>query len=264
MTAEEDFRAAVAAALSGGSGLPRALSGLFRAASSARQFVSATTWRVLGELDNERTHLSNELASAYDPGVRRRLDTVLVHLSSLAGLFNESTVRGPAWRFLEIGRRVERSFALLTLFEHVVSPADPNLRNSLFDYVLAANESLVAYRRRYRSDAVLDALVDLLLLDDANPRALAFQLDQLRMLVALLPPREGSAALTGTIDEASASLVDVSWLPADADHLGKNGRREVVDRFVTAARVPLLAFADQLNLVYFNDPSRMRQIVRPR
>lgn len=261
VTPEEEFRAAVAATLVGPAGLPGSLSALSRAASSARQFVSATTWRVLGELENERNLLSSEVASAYDAGVRRHLDTVLVHLSSLAGLFNESTVRGPAWRFLEIGRRIERSLGLLSVFENVVSPADPNLRNSLFDYVLAANESLVAYRRRYRSDAVLDALVDLLLLDDANPRALAFQLDQLRSQLALLPPRDGSPQLAALVERSSAALVDMSWLPADADHLGSNRRREVIDRFVLSARAPLLDFADQLNVVYFNDPARVRQLV---
>ena len=258
----EEFRRAVAVTLVGSSGLPGSLSALSRAASSARQFVSATTWRVLGELENERHQLSHEVATAYDPGVRRHLDTVLVHLSSLAGLFNESTVRGPAWRFLEIGRRVDRSLGLLSVLEAVVSPANPNLRNSLFDYVLAANESLVAYRRRYRSDAVLGALIDLLVLDDANPRALAFQIDQLRTQLALLPVREGSAQLAAKIDQAGAALVDMSWLPVGADQRGADGRREVIDRFVEAARAPLREFADQLNIVYFNDPSRMRQIVR--
>ena len=261
VSATEEFRRAVAATLIGPSGLPGSLSALSRAASSARQFVSSMTWRVLGELDNERGQLSREVASAYDPGVRRHLDTVLVHLSSLAGLFNESTVRGPAWRFLEMGRRVERAMSLLSVFETVVSPANPNLRNSLFDYVLAANESLVAYRRRYRSDAVLGALVDLLVLDDNNPRALAFQLDQLRTQLALLPVREGSVPLAATIELASAALMDMSWLSAEADQRGAGGRREVIDQFVSAARAPLRQFADQLNIVYFNDPSRMRQIV---
>ncbi len=191
---------------------------------------------MLGELGNERSQLSDDVASAYDPGLRRRLDTVLVHLSSLAGLFTESTVRGPAWRFLELGRRVERSLCLLSMLETVVSPAHPLVRASLFDYVLAANESLVAYRRRYRSDTVLDALVDLLVRDDANPRALHFQLDQLRTQVAMLPRRDGSAQLAERIDAASAALIEVSWLPSDADHVGASGRREAIDRFVHAAR----------------------------
>ena len=87
------------------------------------------------------------------------------------------------------------------------------------------------------------------------------QLDQLRSQLALLPSRDGSQQLTADIERCSAALIDISWLPADADHLGPNGRREVIDRFVLAARAPLLAFADQLNVVYFNDPSRIRQIV---
>ncbi len=262
-TADHDFRFAIASTLVGADGLPGSLWSLSRAASSARQFLSATTWRVLGELDAERAHIGVELASEHDPGVRRRLDTVIVHLSSLAGLFNESTVRGPAWRFLEIGRRIERALDLLSVFEAVVSPATPALRGSLFDYVLAANECLVAYRRRYRSDAVLDAMIDLLILDDQNPRALAFQLDQLRTQIARLPARDGSQILTAKIEQASEALVGMSWLSADADQLGPTGRREIIDQFVSEARTPLREFADQLNHVYFNDPTRIRQRVGP-
>ena len=261
ITPDDEFRAAIAAALTGADGLPASLRSLARAASSARQFVSATTWRVLGELGTERTQLGVDVAGAYDSGVRRSLDTVIVHLSSLSGLFTESTVRGPAWRFLELGRRVERAFGLLTMFETAVSPTSLTMRGSSFDYVLAANESLVAYRRRYRSDAVLDALIDLLVLDDQNPRALAFQFDQIRSQIALLPAREGSPALADGVERASAALMSVSWLSAEADQLGPNGRREIIDRFVLDVRAPLADFADQLNHVYFNDPTRIRQRV---
>jgi len=135
------------------------------------------------------------------------------------------------------------------------------MRGSLFDYVLAANESLVAYRRRYRSDAVLDALIDLLILDDQNPRALAFQFDQIRSQIVLLPAREGSLGLADQVERASAALMSVSWLSADADQPGPNGRREIIDRFVLDTRAPLANFADQLNHVYFNDPTCIRQRV---
>ncbi len=259
---EHEMRAAVAASLTGDDGLPASLRGLSRAASSGRQFLSATTWRLLGELGSDQVRLGADVSSAYDTGIRQRLDAILVNLSSLSGLFNESTVRGPAWRFLEIGRRVDRAFAVLTMFESVVSPAPSGARNSLFDYVLATSESLVAYRRRYRSDAVLDALVDLLILDDSNPRALAFQLDQLRSQLTLLPARDGTSQLAASIDDASAALIEVSWLSADADHRGADGRRAAIDRFVTAARAPLVSFAGQLVTVYFNDPTRMRQLMR--
>ena len=45
----------------------------------------------------------------------------------------------------------------------------------VYETLLIASESLVAYRRRFRSDLELDALCDLLLADDTNPRSLAFQ-----------------------------------------------------------------------------------------
>jgi uncharacterized alpha-E superfamily protein len=217
---------------------------------------------VLGALNAENEGIGTDIASAHDVQVRRRLDTVLVHLSSLSGLFNESIVRGPAWRFLEIGRRIDRALNLLSMFEAIVSPASPQLRALLFDYVLSANESLVAYRRRYRSDSVLDALVDLLILDDANPRALAFQLDQLRHQLTLLPPRDLSPTIARRVEESSSATIEMSWLSAGADHLGVNGRREAVDRFVLAARQPLLDLVDDINVAYFNDPSRLRHAVQ--
>ena len=109
------------------------------------------------------------------------LDAVLVDLAAFAGLATESTVRGPAWRFLDIGRRLERGLAVLGAVEAALGVgADAFALQPLAEVVLAANESLVTYRRRYRSDVVLDAVVDLLIADDTNPRSLAFQLDRLR------------------------------------------------------------------------------------
>ena len=52
-------------------------------------------------------------------------------------------------------------------------------RPSLLEALLAQSASLIAYRRRYRSDPELGAVVGLLLLDAGNPRSLRFQLDAL-------------------------------------------------------------------------------------
>src|SRR5215204_2070405 len=60
-TPDSEFRAAIAAAVANPSGLPRTLGALTRATSSARQFLSATTWRVLGELRTENDALTAEL-----------------------------------------------------------------------------------------------------------------------------------------------------------------------------------------------------------
>ena len=138
---------------------------------------------------------------------------MLVDLAALAGLATESTVRGPAWRFLDIGRRLERALAVLGAIEAGLGPeVDAFTLQPLAETVLAANESLVTYRRRYRSDVVLDAVVDLLVGDDTNPRGLAFQLDRLREHMAALAWSDGLALVdraerrrrSPTIDDATA------------------------------------------------------------
>jgi uncharacterized alpha-E superfamily protein len=54
---------------------------------------------------------------------------------------------------------------------------------------LASCESLVAYRRRYRSDVVLEAVTEMLLRDRTNPRAVAFQIDRMGEHLDALAPR---------------------------------------------------------------------------
>jgi uncharacterized alpha-E superfamily protein len=125
----------------------------------------------------------------------RHLESILVDLASLVGLWNESVVHGPAWRFGEIGRRLERAFGVIDgvrgafgLYQGatpapVSSPIrsphaidDHRLdfqRQRLVEIVLASNESLVAYRRRHRSDVELATALHLLIAEVHNPRAAA-------------------------------------------------------------------------------------------
>ena len=161
-------------------------------ARRAEFLSSATTWRVLGVLEAERVRLDDEVASAYDFG---------------CGVARPDPRRSAPCRPVQRGHRARpgvalprsraahraRAAACSDSSRRVVSPTDPAVRHSLFDYVLAASESLVEYRRRYRSDAVLDAIVDLLLLDDTNPRALCVPARSAAQPASLLPATRRSA-----------------------------------------------------------------------
>jgi len=95
---------------------------------------------------------------------RGLLDSISNDLSAVIGLWNESVVRGPAWHFGEIGRRLERVFGVIdgvrgALALSTIDPASMHQEydaQRLIEIVLATNESLVAYRRRYRSDGSID------------------------------------------------------------------------------------------------------------
>ena len=215
------------------------LATLVQEASSVREYLSTTTGRVLGRLARSHAVLVEV------PARSDELDLVLVDLAALSGLVMESTVRGPAWRFLDMGRRIERAIALLGSVEAALALAVPGLAEQpLADAVLQANESLVAYRRRYRSDVDLDAVLDLLVHDDANPRGLAFQLDRLREHVAGLAWHEG-VDLVGRASMAALTPVDRAVV---------NGRRVALDALVLDVRGPLLDLAAATAARWFADP----------
>lgn len=212
---------------------------MLQEAVTVREFLSVTTGRVLGRLARVRNDIAGQDVAVDD------LDGVLVDLAALAGLVNESTVRGPAWRFLDLGRRIERALAVLGAVEAALGLAvEPLALQPLADAVLAANDSLVAYRRRHRSDVELDAVVDLLIHDDANPRSLAFQLDRLREHVAALSWGAGAEL----VDRASSAL-----LGFDIGRVA-GGRRLGVDQLVVDARGPLLDLGAEIVARWFADP----------
>ena len=215
------------------------ISMLLEEATAVRQYLSTTTGRVLGRLGRVSADLLGASAAPDD------LDVVLVDLAALAGLSLESTVRGPAWRFLDLGRRVERALALLASLEAAAGRAvEPLAFQPLTESLLWVNESLVAYRRRYRSDVELGAVLDLLVHDDANPRSLAFQLDRIREHVASLAWQDGA----DIVQRASLGAIT----PTDDRVAG--GRRISVDSLVLATRGPLLELVDAITQRWFADP----------
>ena len=77
--------------------------------------------------------------------------------------------RGQAWRFLDIGRRVERvDFIARFVRATIVGPGNDA---ALLEAVLEVMDCSLTYRRRYLTHLETHvAVADLLLADDTNPR----------------------------------------------------------------------------------------------
>jgi uncharacterized circularly permuted ATP-grasp superfamily protein/uncharacterized alpha-E superfamily protein len=193
-------------------GLADSLQYLLRSARAGRGFLSATTWKVLNDLARERATLT--LALEKDDGflVSESLDRTLVELTALSGLGIDSMVRGPAWSFLNIGRALERALQSINLFDQTLT-VESTEAEPLYGTVLAAAESLVAYRRRYRSDLRLDAVIDMLVHDVSNPRSVIFQLDRVANSFASLPPS------SHRVDHAARVAQIRTLLSSPEDHL---------------------------------------------
>ena len=118
-------------------------------------------------------------------GVLELLDNLIVTLAAFVGLASDSMTRGQAWRFLDIGRRVERVSFISQFLQDTLVEADGD--PVLLEAVLEIADSSLTYRRRYLTHLETHAIADLLLADESNPRSVAFQLALIDQHLAALP-----------------------------------------------------------------------------
>src|SRR5262249_12268983 len=113
-----------------------------------------------------------------------QVENALRHIAGLSGLAQENMNRVAGWRFLDMGRRVERAVAtceLTRLLAHDEATIDD------LDLLLDLNDSPITYRARCLLGLALNPVRDLVMLDPFNPRSTAFQVAALKEHLTLLP-----------------------------------------------------------------------------
>ena len=154
-----------------------------------RDRLSADTWRVLTALDDELSRRQRRRGrrwtgprpTARRPALIAALDRTVLVLAAFSGLAQESMTRGQAWRFLDMGRRLERAIGLVRLLRHTLVEARcrGDRPAALLEAMLEVADSGMTYRRRYLATLQAAPVLDLLLTDESNPRSVIFQLGAL-------------------------------------------------------------------------------------
>lgn len=111
------------------------------------------------------------------------LDRVLHVSSSLIGFTMDNMTRDIGWRFLILGRRIERLAFLCSAIGGFLA-AHPGREGRNLDWLLELADSTITYRSRYSRQPELLAVVDLVVFDDSNPHAVMFQVQALLRYVA--------------------------------------------------------------------------------
>lgn len=157
------------------------LRALIGAASEVRSRLSQENWIAIVELEQEAGALEPE---QLDPAaVLSFIDRLLLSLSALAGFALDDMTQDQSWRFLMLGRRLERLQTLCGLLMHTLTtPAGQG--SAGLDWLLEMADSRITYRSRYLASAQLIPVLDLLLLDPNNPHAISFQLGEVLTLLA--------------------------------------------------------------------------------
>jgi uncharacterized alpha-E superfamily protein len=155
-------------------GLAANLRQLMRVASNLRERLSLDNWRALNRLTQSVTQRRGRRVAFSD--LLAELDLAIVGFTTLAGYALDGMTRDPGWRFLSVGRRLERLQWLSTTLKLTVSgPAEMDLT-----WLLRLADSIITYRARYMTRPEWLPVLDLLIRDEANPRSIAFQVHGLR------------------------------------------------------------------------------------
>lgn len=170
-------------------------------------------WRALVDAQAELATLNGPEAAAGSVVPR-----VLRDLAAITGIELDGMNRLSGWRFLKLGSRIERAILVCRLTRHLAPPAAvPDLLAAL----LEIDNCQITYRVRYPHGAARRPVLDLVLLDESNPRGLAYAVqtvaDHARAVAkasALATDEEGEAILE-RLEKAVAAL-DIDTLEAPA------------------------------------------------
>ncbi|MDX3924461.1 MAG: circularly permuted type 2 ATP-grasp protein [Shinella sp.] len=151
-------------------------------ASNIRDRFSPDGWLALTDLSKtaRRFHASVE------PGddATRAMTVLLRKLAGFAGLVHENMYRFTGWRFLSIGRYIERGLHMTRLLGRMSGEDAPD---GALDMLLEIGDSVMTHRRRYNVATARLTVTDLLALDPMNPRSVLYQLNEIKNEVEKLP-----------------------------------------------------------------------------
>jgi uncharacterized alpha-E superfamily protein len=246
---------------------------LCRVAGAVRDRISRDMWRVVNDLaDVHRRRgapvltmadlsLWNGAAHERAPTLSDALDLLdhsVLTLAAFSGLTMDSVTRGDAWRFLELGRKLERSMHTVSLLRNTLVIVGEQ-ESPLLEALLEVADSSMTYRRRYQGSVEPVSVLDLLLADEGNPRSLAFQLAAVAENIEHLP--RDADRTSRTAEQRLMLQVLTAVRLADADNLAAIGpdgvRRELENLLLDTARA-LPTVSDSVTQTYLAhlQPSR--------
>jgi uncharacterized alpha-E superfamily protein len=153
-----------------------------RTASSMRERLSADFWTLLLDLESRLMEPDSDPLS--EAGTLQQVETALQILAALSGLAQENMNRGVGWRFLDVGRRLERGVNTCRITRAL---ADDAATIDDLDLLLDLADSQITYRARYLVGLALRPVRDMVMLDPFNTRSAAFQIFTLKEHLAALP-----------------------------------------------------------------------------
>ncbi len=229
--------------------LPSTLSEISRVGSNVRERLSSDMALLIGQL---RTSLQTGRRLPL-PEYSPLLTECLGLLSSFSGMERENFIRGTGWLFISLGRRLERAIYLTRQLRVITQPLTADTWLYL-EYLLEVADSSVTYRTRYYTTLQPLAVMDVLMLDETNPRSLKFQLEHLVDLYRKLPRYDPDDLKT--MSDALSVLRSIDLQSIHYPTNGKPSDRDpglvALDKYLADLEALLLSWSNSLSSRYFS------------
>ena len=228
-------------------GLANLLAHVHRTAEHVRERLSLDTWRLFENLAGVPQQRWRPVSDV--PGL---LDDLVQKLSAVNGQIYENMTRGYGWGLLDSGRRLERGRFVLRVVRDLCT-REPQQPGAL-SLVLDVCDSSITHRARYQSNPSLNTVLDLLLIDNSNPRAVVYQIEALQRHFQAMPKEQLDQGLNETerlllAAHSELALADVEKL---ISVLSKTGVRTHLNRLLKRVEQNLAAFQEVVTRTYFD------------
>ena len=228
-------------------------------AAAVRDRLSGDTWQILDRLVPQPEVPTTRRSIAHAHGMMQGL---ILNLAAFNGLAMENMTRGPGWRFLDSGRRLERGFSMTTLMTAAAFVSGSP--TPLLEMILDIADSGMTHRQRYFARARWPEVVEMLVRDVSNPRALAFQLFALRTHLDALQ----SEFRVGVNDRWSALIEGIQGRLLSAEFAREVPTREGFDVHTLIALMEtctqgLAGLSDDLTQRYFSHTHPQGPLTHP-
>ena len=212
---------------------------LARTAFNLRDRMSTDHWRALNRLIADPVFTSEQTLSM----TLVWLDRAIASMVTLSGFVLDGMTRSTGWRFLSLGRRIERLSTMATALQVATADGGTEGRDDGLDWLLELADSAVTYHSRYLAAPEWLPVLDTVLRDPANPRSLAFQAQGIADFVGRLEARHGAFG-SHLVAEAVSGIAALR--PADLHPESERMQRAVDDAQRAAHDV-----SDVLSLQFF-------------
>jgi len=245
------------------------LRALHQSANQVRERLSQELRNLIGRVDENFTAQQARLGEDSEYATQEALESLAAASESLAAITGAQTdrmVRDNGWRMLSIGRHLERLQTLAQALRLALETGSV-FDDQGYETLLSLFDSSITFHAQYQQRRDLVALLDMLVINQDNPRSLGWVLKSLRARVIKLPQQNSDAPelLDLLPDPQSWDLATLSGAVASNESAAQNLTREALPApaelmaLLNSLEQAAADLSDKMTQRYFSHAERIKQ-----